>query len=210
MNCGVRLSGAAPAAPPRPVFVPQPPQAEAQPVLPVLERDLPRPSTLFAVLLAVSGGLFGIVGAAQAELPSLLLAPYVWAPVAEEVLKPVGVYIMLIKWPRALKNQVYTATLCAISGVAFGLVESTVYMFLYFPDHSQAQFLFRFTVPVALHTVASFIFGLGINQQLLAPLTGRGGFRRSNWAYFLAAVVLHSSYNFVATVVSVLQAWGVV
>ncbi len=165
---------------------------------------------LFAALLAVSGGFFGIVGALQAELPSLLLAPYVWAPVAEEVLKPVGVYIMLIKWPAALKGRLHTAVLCALAGLTFGLVESTVYMTVYFPEHTQTQLLYRYTVPVALHTVASFIFGLGINRQVLAPLTGKGGFRRSNWVFFLAAIALHSAYNVAATVVSVLQALNVV
>ncbi|MBI2918563.1 MAG: PrsW family intramembrane metalloprotease [Chloroflexi bacterium] len=210
MSCGARLYGTEPVLPAPPAVSPQPPAIEAQPAAPALERDLPRPSTLFAVLLAISGGFFGIVGAIQAELPAFLLAPYVWGPVAEEMMKPVGVYIMLIKWPLALKNRAYTAMLCAISGVAFALVESTMYMFVYFPEHTQAQLLFRFTVPVALHAAASFVFGLGINRQVLAPLTGSGGFRRSNWAFFLAAIALHSFYNFVVTVVGVLQALKVV
>lgn len=199
MNCGVKLEGTAP-----PMSLPSGSTlSEVQPAAPLFSthgQDLPRPSALFAVLLAMVGAVFGILGAAQTELHALLLAPFIWAPVAEELFKPAGVYIMLIKWPGALKSQFYTAVLCALAGLAFGLVESTVYMKVYFPQHTQAELVFRFTVPVVLHTVASFIFGLGINRQLLAPLTGRGGFRRSNWAFFLTAIMLHSTYNIVVTI----------
>ena len=168
-------------------------------------RDLPSPRLIFAVLLAITGGLFGILGAMQAELPSLLLAPFIWGPVAEEVLKPAGLYVMLIKWPAALRNRACTATLSAIAGIAFGLVESTIYVTVYAPEHSQAYLLFRFTVPVMLHAVASFVFGMGINRQLLLPLTGSGSFRASNWVFFLCAIVIHSSYNVVVTVLGVLD-----
>jgi RsiW-degrading membrane proteinase PrsW (M82 family) len=150
-----------------------------------------------AILFALVGGLLGIIGALFAEGSSSvpLIAVFIGAPVAEEILKPVGIYIYMLRWRDVLRNQLHIATLASISGICFGLIESLVYVTLYVPDHSQEFFIYRFTVTVALHGIASFIAGLGISSQLIAWANGQAPFpRRAKWA-FAVAIGLHALYN---------------
>jgi RsiW-degrading membrane proteinase PrsW (M82 family) len=150
-----------------------------------------------AILLALTGGVFGIVTVIPLELPHVLslMAAILWAPVFEELAKPIGVYVLLARWPATLGSRWRTAILCALGGLSFGLVESCIYMFVYFRDHGQALLLFRFTVPPLMHTVASFVFGLGLTTDFFSSL-GRGlRPRAANWAFFLSAMLIHAYYN---------------
>src|SRR5262245_18361590 len=84
---------------------------------------------VLGLALALLGGLFGIGGAFLQELESrALFAVFVGALIIEEALKPLGIYILLVRWPQALRGRLHTAVLCAISGVTFGIVESLVYV----------------------------------------------------------------------------------
>jgi len=113
----------------------------------------------------------------------------------EESLKPCGVYLLLAKWPQALPNRLYTALLAALAGCAFGLVENVIYLKLYFPEHSHEMVLVRFTGSLTLHIVASFVFGLGINQKLMAAIKGEIPIFSTNKRFFITAMALHSAYN---------------
>lgn len=163
---------------------------------------------LVAVVFALVGGLLGILGAFAAEVQTnALLLVFIGAPMIEEIVKPVGVYLFMFRWRDVLRNQLHIALLVAISGIVFGLLESLVYVTVYAPDHSQAFFIYRFTVTVALHGIASFIAGLGLNSALIAWTDGQGPFpRRARWA-FLTAIALHAAYN---TTVVVLELTNVV
>ncbi|HZP26249.1 MAG TPA: PrsW family glutamic-type intramembrane protease [Dehalococcoidia bacterium] len=152
---------------------------------------------LLAVALALAGGAFGIFGAFVEELRTGggLLALFVGAPIIEEALKPCGVYSLAIRWPKALRNQLYTACLAALGGLAFGLIECWVYLALYVPDHTEAFTIYRLTAPLVMHTVGSFIVGLGINRSLVDWAAGRGRFPRRSRTLYLAAVALHGAFN---------------
>ena len=155
-----------------------------------------------AIVLALAGGFLGVVGALFVEVRSGLgpLLPIVGAPIAEEILKPSGVYFLLARWPRVLQSQLEIALLSALSGLVFGLLESLTYVTLYAPHHSHAYLVFRFTVPVALHVVASFTAGLGINRQLLDWASRGTKFPKSSRNAFLAAIAMHATYNIIAVV----------
>jgi RsiW-degrading membrane proteinase PrsW (M82 family) len=152
---------------------------------------------VLALYFAIAGGMLGIVGAFVEELRSggSALLIIFSAPVIEEVLKPAGIYLFLVRWPHALRNQLQLASLTAVSGLTFGLVESAVYVTLYFPDESQGFFVYRFTVTVALHAVASFIAGLGVNPGLVDWAAGRTPFPRTTLVAFGVAIALHAAYN---------------
>ena len=120
----------------------------------------------------------------------------------EEGLKPSGVYLLLGKWPHLLRSRLYTAYLAALGGLSFGIAESIIYLTVYFPEHSAGLVLYRFTVPLAVHALASFIAGFGINQRLLASVRGEVPFLSGNWKFFIAAIALHAVYNIGATVAS--------
>jgi hypothetical protein len=72
-----------------------------------------------APLLALVGRVFGVLAAAYTEFfHGSVLVAFVGAPIIEEALKPIGVYLMLAKWPRVLRNQAYTAFMSMIAGGA--------------------------------------------------------------------------------------------
>lgn len=154
-------------------------------------------------VIAIGGSVLAILGSIAQELTAFpfLLAFFV-APMVEESMKPVGIYILLAYRPEVLTSRFYTARLAAIAGAGFGIIESTVYVTVYVEDPSPEFIAFRYTVPVLLHTVASFIFGFGINQRLKASLWGKVPFLSGNWPYFVAAMALHSVYNISATALS--------
>lgn len=133
-------------------------------------------------------------------LHGALLGPFVAAPIIEESLKPSGVYLLLARWPQALPGRFYAALLSALAGFGFGLVENIIYLSVYFPEHSHEVVLIRYTGGLALHTVASFIFGLGINQKLIAAAKGEIPMFAANKRFFITAMGLHSAYNIAAIV----------
>jgi hypothetical protein len=205
MKCGVRVSGPGMAVPSSTANRTPTRLLATWPSMVGERRELPPPSMLFAALIALSGSVFAIPGIFQAELTAIgPLAAWVWAPVIEEMFKPAGVYLILVRWPGTLKSRAVTALLTALAGMTFALIESTIYMKVYFPEHTQDDLVFRYTVPVLIHTLASFIFGLGLNQQLVASLRRGGPFLASNWGFFLAAIVVHSVYNITVTVLEMM------
>lgn len=161
---------------------------------------------LLAIVFALIGGLLGIIGAFFAEGSSSvpLMVIFIGAPIAEETLKPVGVYLFMFRWPNVLRNRLYIASLAGISGICFGLIESLVYVTVYVPDHSQAFFIYRFTVTVALHGTASFIAGLGVTPRLIAWANGEARFPRlAKWTFGIA-IGLHALFNTTVTILDVL------
>lgn len=181
-------------------------EGRAEPGLPPLlslpppPRQVPRPVPgrwlVLAPLIAMLGGLFGIIGAFYTELlhGSFLMA-FVGAPMIEEALKPSGVYLLLIKWPAVLRSRLYTAFLAALSGIAFALIEDLIYLNIYYPAHSAQLALWRYTVCVAGHALFSFVAGFGINRKLVAAAQGEIKFLSFDKRFFIVAMILHSLYN---------------
>ncbi len=165
---------------------------------------------LLAPLIAITGGLFGILTAAVEEGKYAgYFGPFIAAPLIEEALKPVGVYFLLAKKPLALLSQRYTAFLSGLAGLSFGVVESFVYVGIYARlaeiENMDLFILWRFTVCLLLHTSCSFIVGWGINQRLLASVKGEIPFLKGNWPYFVIPIAIHAAYNITVTIVSFLN-----
>lgn len=152
---------------------------------------------IIAVLLAFVGGLFGIIGAVvqEAQTGGWLLLPFIGAPVIEEAMKPTGVYLTLIRWPAALANRFFTACLAAIGGLVFGVVEAIVYTEVYVSDPSDRFVIYRFTLPLVMHTLASFTYGLGITHGIIDWAAGRSSFPKRTRNFYIAAVLLHAAFN---------------
>lgn len=159
---------------------------------------------VLAVALALFGGLLGIAGAFFQELVAGggIGVIFIGAPLIEEALKPAGVYLLLLRWPQALAGRLHTALLTALSGLSFGLVESLVYVSVYFPDQGEDFVVFRFTVPVFMHALASFIVGLGLSRAVIDWAAGRAPMPKRARNFYLAGVGLHSVYNTGAVVLA--------
>lgn len=160
---------------------------------------------LLAVLLALLGGAFGIVGAFVQEVRAGggVLLPFIGAPIIEEALKPLGVYLVLARWPHVLRGRLHTALLTALAGLTFGAIESAVYVGIYVSDASGSFVLYRFTVPLMVHSAASFTVGLGLGRGLLDWAAGRGRLPRAARNFYLAGVVLHAAYNLTAAALTI-------
>jgi len=153
-------------------------------------------------LVALLGGLFGILGAAYCEIMyGSILVAFVGAPIIEEAIKPAGVYLLLVKRPAVLRSPRYTAFLAGLGGLAFAVVENLVYLNVYIPDPSPTLVLWRYTVCIGIHTACSFIAGYGINEKLLAAVRGEVKFLSFDKRFFIFAMVLHSLYNIFAVLV---------
>lgn len=155
-------------------------------------KPLPALPTFF---LVVGGGLVAIPAAFQGEIFGGLLVVWLWAPIIEEILKPGGIYLLLLKWPGSISNRLWAGISGACAGLAFGLVESLIYVTVYFSNPTQEEVLIRFTVPVTMHVVASSIFAMGITLRIPRSLKQGVSLPVSSWGFFLIAIVLHSSYN---------------
>jgi protease PrsW len=147
--------------------------------------------------IALIGGLFGILGAFMSEVRAggFILLPLLGAPIIEEALKPIGVLLIVMLWPRLLQGPLHAAFLAACAGLLFALIESTMYVMLYFPDHSDGFVLYRFTVPVVMHTTASFVVGLGINRGLVDWANGVGPLPKRTRNFYITGVALHAIFN---------------
>ena len=157
---------------------------------------------VFAFLIATGGGVLGALGAIIQELSqgSLLIA-FVAAPMIEEVMKPSGVYLLLVWWPKVLTSRIYTALLAALGGLSFAVVENIIYLQFYFPEHTQTLVVFRYSACLTMHMVCSFILGFGINQKLLASVRGEIPLLKGNKKFFFIPMVIHSLFNIMAVLV---------
>ena len=120
------------------------------------------------------------------------------ATMIEEVLKPSGVYILLVRWPELLTSRIYTALLAAVGGLSFAVVENIIYLQFYFPEHTQTLVVFRYTACLTIHVVCSFILGFGINQKLLASVRGEIPLLKGNQKFFIIPMIMHSLFNIMA------------
>ena len=181
-----------------------PPDVAGTRALPLPEAGARPPSPfghLLAVAVALLGGGFGILGAFVQEVQTggLLLLPFLGAPIIEELVKPCGVYLLLARWPRLLRGRLHTASLAALGGLSFGLVEAVVYLEVYVSDPPDWFVTYRLTLPLILHTTASFIVGLGINRGLL-DWAGRGApLPKATRNFYLAGIGLHAAFNTTVT-----------
>ena len=129
-----------------------------------------------------------------------LLVAFVAAPMIEEVMKPSGVYVLLVRRPEVLTSRIYTALLAALGGLSFAIAENILYLQVYFPEHTHALVVFRYTVDLTMHVVTSFILGFGINQKLLASVRGEIPLLKYNRKFFFTPMIIHSLFNIMAVI----------
>ena len=158
---------------------------------------------VLALLIAAGGGVLGVLGAIIQEWSQgSLLVAFVAAPMIEEVMKPCGVYLLLVRWPEVLISRLYTALLAAVGGLSFAVVENIIYLQFYFPEHTQTLVVFRYSACLAVHVVCSFILGFGINQKLLASVRGEVPLLKGNKKFFFIPMIIHSLFNIMAVLVA--------
>ncbi|MEO8456276.1 MAG: PrsW family glutamic-type intramembrane protease [Chloroflexota bacterium] len=162
-------------------------------------------SYIFVVIVSLLGGVLGIGGAFLGEAGStgLILGAFLGAPIIEEAFKPIGVFLALVRWPDAFSSHLFTAILCGLAGLVFGILEALVYLYVYVPDHTNRFKIYRLTIPLAVHTIASFTVGLGLDRRIVDVVNKGTPLPRRTRNCYLAGVGIHALFNTTVTIIAV-------
>jgi hypothetical protein len=155
------------------------------------------------LLVALAAGPWAVLGAlmngGQSISGALMLVFF--GPVTEELMKIAGVTLVIEKWPYALRGAAQIVICSVAGGLAFAAIENLLYFYVYVPSPTHKLIVWRWTACVALHTVCSFIAGLG------AVRVWRNVWRTHSppklslaLPFIIAASVTHGLYNATALV----------
>ena len=162
---------------------------------------------LVFLALALAAGPFAILCATVREAVALnsILAVAVLGPVAEELGKIAAPLMTLERRPWLFSSGGSLAALCALSGLVFASVENLLYLFHYIPDPTPGIVVWRLTVCTALHVGCSTLSGLGLARAWRRAARDRAPADPSlSASWVIAAIVVHGSYNALATVWEIL------
>lgn len=137
---------------------------------------------------------FGIFGPFDPTLEAILLAVFI-APVVEELVKATGVFTVYGRLNEIEDGIIYGAAV----GLGFAVTENVLYFIVAFSQGLNVLFLtvvIRSITSMVLHLSATSISGYGISR---ARILGSHG-RPVSWLrYFGIAIVLHASFNLIAS-----------
>lgn len=127
-----------------------------------------------------------------------LLSACVIAPFVEELSKPIGVYLIKMEEKPLLSVKNWTI-LGTFAGLGFGLMENAMYTLNAFvaagANAGLLLLLLRMLLCLPLHmiatTISCFGFGLWANTGKIKYFI----------VYILIAMLIHASYNFVASII---------
>ncbi len=148
----------------------------------------------FAILGAMLSGRQGAVG---------LLYVVVFAPVVEELLKQSGMTYLLEQKPYRVFATWQFLFAGAAAGLSFGAIENLVYIYVYAPGtvrDIENFAAFRWAVCVPVHVVCAMVASLGLARAWKRQSRQGGPVElTAAFGWFIAAMVLHGSYNLAAT-----------
>jgi len=147
--------------------------------------------------VGLAGGGVAVVGSVFGELTSgMALMLVVGAPAIEEMLKPMGVILMMEKRLTWFRSGFEVIVLCVLGAVAFTVLENLAYIYIYQPDLGSDYAVFRFLACSPMHIGATLIFALGLLKTYRVM---RDEGRRMNLElalpYYIGAVMLHGGFN---------------
>ena len=165
----------------------------------------PEKSWRVTMLVAVSAGLFAVVGSVLATFPTAqgIVLVCVVGPVTEEVMK-VALAIWIVEKRPYLFQSTQQIMLCALAGgVVFSVVENLLYLNVYIPNSGIELVRWRWTVCVAMHGGCSVIAGMGLARIWSDCITHRHRPRLSlGSSPMVAAILIHAVYNCFAMAMS--------
>ncbi len=157
-------------------------------------------SIVAVVLIALLGGPLAILGTFWANIDSVI-STIIFSPTIEEVMK-IGLLALIVETrPYLILGPLQIRFAAFLSALAFAGVENLLYVFVYLDDPSDGLVLWRWTVCVLLHVVASSIAAEGLvrawnrSRETLKRPTLDHAYR---WLFF--AIAVHGAYNLAVTV----------
>ncbi|MBN1173046.1 MAG: PrsW family intramembrane metalloprotease [Micromonosporaceae bacterium] len=184
-----------------------------------LDRYKPKPAKYLAVAFAWGAGVATAASLAVNTLASMafdrfgiedMLVAVIVAPIVEETTKAIGPAVLFWRRPRVVNSMVDGIVLCGLSAAGFAMVENILYLgkvgFAEGSTHGGALvgvawvvrvFLGRILMSGFAHPLFTAMTGIGLG------LVARVARRPARWLApaggLLAAMVLHASWNLMAT-----------
>jgi RsiW-degrading membrane proteinase PrsW (M82 family) len=155
-------------------------------------------------LLALLGGVAGTLAAVWEEWTrGVWLLVVLVAPAIEEICKPIAIVLMLEKRPHWLRSGTEVVLLALVGSAVFSTLENVIYIYVYAPGEGLAFAVFRFTVCLGMHLIATAVFAVGLAKMWRTiRRTGRAFDIDYCFKYYVAAVVIHAAYNATVTILA--------
>lgn len=157
-------------------------------------------TALVAGPLAILGTFLGGSSSGVALGATGIMGVVVFGPLLEEVMKNASALWIVESRPYLFSSRCQIAICTLASGAVFAVMENLLYLHVYVSDPSPQLVRWRWTVCVALHMGCALVAGLGTMriwqntmQSLARPHLSQGA------PYLAAAIVLHGTYNALAT-----------
>jgi hypothetical protein len=150
------------------------------------------------IAAAAAAGPFAIFGAllqgGQTAFAVVMIT--IVGPVAEEGIK-VAVALWIVETRPYLFRWGIQIVICALAGgLAFAAIENVMYLHLPHQEPAPGLIWWRWTVCVAVHTVCSFIAGLGVLRIWSHTISRKTRPQFSLcFPWFVTAMVIHGLYN---------------
>jgi len=151
------------------------------------------------LLVALCSGPLAIVGAFLSHQDGPF-STIVFVPAAEELLK-VGLLAILLETRPYLVRSAWQLRLVAVSSaLGFATVENLLYLHVYLSNPSEGLVLWRWTVCTGMHVLATSVAAEGlVRSWRRTERTGRRPSLDHAYRWLVLAVLVHGSYNLVAT-----------
>ena len=156
-----------------------------------------RPPVVAIYLLGVVGGVAGTLAAVYQELlHGVYLAVVLVGPAIEEACKPIGVILMLEKFPHWLRGRKQVLLMAVLGALVFATLENLMYVYVYHPQGGPGFVAWRYAVCTAVHVAATGVFGIGLAKMWRRIRETGGSFDIDViFRYYVGAVAIHAAYN---------------
>ena len=158
-------------------------------------------SWLITIVTAIIGGPLAIPGTlVEGATQSGLLTIIAIGPTIEEIMKIALPLWIVEKRPWLFRSSTQILICCFASGLAFAAVENVIYLRFYIPNPTVSLAQWRWTICVLLHSSCSLLAGVGVMRMWKSfqaeKTTPQISYLRTA---LLSAIILHGSYNAIAT-----------
>lgn len=156
-----------------------------------------RPPAVAIYLLGVVGGLAGTVAAIYQEfLHAFWLVVVLVGPAIEEACKPIGVILILEKFPHWLRSRKQVLLMAVLGALVFATLENLIYVHVYHPEAGTRFVALRYAVCTSVHVAATAVFGAGLAKMWRRIRETGGSFDIDViFRYYVGAVAIHAAYN---------------
>jgi RsiW-degrading membrane proteinase PrsW (M82 family) len=157
-----------------------------------------------ALVLAGPAGILGALIAAIGVGASVAFAAFaivLIGPITEEFVKVAGPLYLAESRPWLVPAAWVLIAVAVVGGLGFAVIENWVYLNIYIDSPSDDIIRWRWIFGPLIHGTASALAGIGVARMWrLTDRTGVAPTSKVALPWFIAAVIVHGSYNMLAVI----------